>query len=112
MSGSLLAHISTEDTVRDLDYLRQVVGDPQLNYRGLSYGTFLGQTYVNMFPGLVRTMILDANIDPVAFTTSVEAAMSASGADTDLVFDSFCRYVSKRGHLIANSPAMATSPHA
>jgi pimeloyl-ACP methyl ester carboxylesterase len=89
MTGPLLAHISTEDTVRDLDYLRQLVGDRQLNYRGLSYGTFLGQTYVNMFPRLVRTMILDANIDPVAFTTSVEAAMATSGSDTDLVFQKF-----------------------
>ena len=49
LSGSLLEHISTVDTVRDLDYLRQLVGDSQLNYRGLSYGTFLGQTYINMF---------------------------------------------------------------
>ena len=65
----MLEHISTADTVRDLDYLRQLVGDAQLTYRGLSYGTFLGQTYVNMFPNKVRAMILDANIDPVAFTT-------------------------------------------
>ena len=28
-SGALLAHISTADTVRDLDYLRQLVGDRQ-----------------------------------------------------------------------------------
>jgi pimeloyl-ACP methyl ester carboxylesterase len=75
LSGPLLARISTEDTVRDLDYLRELVGDPELNYRGLSYGTFIGETCVNMFPHLVRSMILDANIDPVPFTTSVEAAM-------------------------------------
>lgn len=89
LSGSLLEHISTEDTVRDLDYLRQLVGDPKLNYRGLSYGTFLGQTYVNMFPHLVQTMILDANIDPVLFTKSVEMFMAGSGTDTDVVFDQF-----------------------
>jgi pimeloyl-ACP methyl ester carboxylesterase len=97
MSGSLLAHISTADTVRDLDYLRQVVGDPQLNYRGLSYGAFLGQTYANMFPDLVRTMILDANIDPVPFTTSVKAAMSTSGSDTDLVFEQFLSLCQQAG---------------
>jgi pimeloyl-ACP methyl ester carboxylesterase len=89
MSGTLLSHISTADTVRDLDYLRQLVGDRQLNYRGLSYGTFLGQTYANMFPKLVGRMILDANINPVAFTTSVEASMFESGSDTDLVFSKF-----------------------
>ncbi len=89
LSGSLLEHISTADTVRDLDYLRQLVGDSQLNYRGLSYGTFLGQTYINMFPNHVGRMILDANIDPVAFTTSVEANLFDTGSDSDLVFEKF-----------------------
>ena len=89
LSGSLLEHISTADTVRDLDYLRQLVGDSQLNYRGLSYGTFLGQTYINMFPNHVGRMILDANIDPVSFTTSVEANLFDTGGDSDLVFEKF-----------------------
>jgi len=88
-SGSLLEHTSTANTVRDLDYLRQLVGDTRLTYRGLSYGTFLGETYINMFPKHVRAIILDANIDPVPFTTSVEAAMFTSGADTDMVFEKF-----------------------
>jgi len=97
LSGSLLEHISTADTVRDLDYLRQLVGDSQLTYRGVSYGTFLGQTYANMFPNKVRAMILDANMDPVSFTTSVEAAMFSSGADTDLVFEKFLSLCQRAG---------------
>ena len=75
-SGALLAHISTADTVRDLDYLRQLVGDRQLTYRGLSYGTFLGQTYANMFPHRVRAMILDAVIDAVEYVKSVDAGIA------------------------------------
>lgn len=35
VSGELLAHISTADTARDLDYLRQLVGDHRLTYVGL-----------------------------------------------------------------------------
>ena len=50
VSGSLLAHISTADTVRDLDYLRRLVGDQRLTYYGISGGTFIGETYANMFP--------------------------------------------------------------
>lgn len=88
-SGQLLEHISTADTVHDLDYLRRLVGDRQLNYRGVSYGTFIGQTYANMFPSLVRAMILDANLDPVAFTTSVQANLANAEADSDLVFGKF-----------------------
>jgi pimeloyl-ACP methyl ester carboxylesterase len=96
-SGSLLEHTSTADTVRDLDYLRQLVGDARITYRGLSYGTFLGQTYINMFPQHVRAIILDANIDPVPYTTSVEAALFNNGADTDLVFEKFLSLCEQAG---------------
>src|SRR5947209_1354783 len=40
LSGRLLAHDATADTARDLDFLRRLVGDRRLTYRGLSYGTF------------------------------------------------------------------------
>ncbi|MEV7618172.1 alpha/beta hydrolase [Streptomyces sp. NPDC089799] len=64
----LLRHVSTADTARDLDLLRQAVGEAQLNYFGVSYGTILGATYANMFPGKVRAMVLDSNIAPSAWT--------------------------------------------
>ncbi|TXS17413.1 MULTISPECIES: alpha/beta hydrolase [unclassified Streptomyces] len=64
----LLRHVSTADTARDLDQLRRSVGEPQLNYYGISYGTILGATYANLFPGKVRTMTLDSNIGPQAWT--------------------------------------------
>ncbi|MEU8496164.1 alpha/beta fold hydrolase [Streptomyces lavendulae] len=64
----LLRHVSTADTARDLDLLRRSVGDPQLNYLGVSYGTILGATYANLFPGKVRAMVLDSNIAPGAWT--------------------------------------------
>ena len=89
LSGKLLAHISTADTVRDLDYLRQLLGDTRLNYRGISYGTFIGQTYANMFPTHVRAMVLDGVVDPVAFTDGTAQNISKSIADADLVLDKF-----------------------
>jgi pimeloyl-ACP methyl ester carboxylesterase len=73
LSGSLLRHISTADTARDLDYLRRLVGDRRLNYYGISAGTFLGQTYANMFPNRVRAIVLDGVVDPVAFTKGNKA---------------------------------------
>ena len=60
----LLRHVGTADTARDLNLLRRAVGDPKLNYLGVSYGTFLGATYANLFPRRVRAMTLDGNIDP------------------------------------------------
>jgi pimeloyl-ACP methyl ester carboxylesterase len=65
---NLLAHVSTAESAKDLDLLCQAVNAPQLNYLGVSYGTFLGATYANLFPTKVRAMVLDGNVDPVAWT--------------------------------------------
>ncbi|MFG3305072.1 alpha/beta hydrolase [Streptomyces wuyuanensis] len=64
LDPELLRHVSTTDTARDLDRLRQAVGDEKLSFLGVSYGTFLGATYANLFPDKVRAMVLDSNIDP------------------------------------------------
>jgi pimeloyl-ACP methyl ester carboxylesterase len=89
LSGPLLAHESTADTVRDLDYLRRLVGDRKLNYLGVSYGTFIGQTYANMFPRRVRAMVLDGIVNPLAFTRSVQASVANGASAADLVFAKF-----------------------
>jgi pimeloyl-ACP methyl ester carboxylesterase len=52
-----------------MDLLRAAVHDQVLNYLGISYGTGLGATYANLFPSRVGRMVLDANLDPVAWTT-------------------------------------------
>lgn len=67
--GSVFDHMSTANVARDLDVLRQAVGDSRLNYVGYSYGSFLGITYANLFPNRIRTMVLDGMVDPVAYTT-------------------------------------------
>ncbi|MEO8925556.1 MAG: alpha/beta hydrolase [Caulobacteraceae bacterium] len=64
----LLPHVSTADTARDLDLLRQAVGDAKLTYQGNSYGTVLGAMYANLFPDKVRAMVLLGNVGPVGYT--------------------------------------------
>jgi pimeloyl-ACP methyl ester carboxylesterase len=66
--GVLLRHVSTADTARDLNLLRGELGQPKLDYLGLSYGTFLGATYANLFPHRVGRMVLDGNLAPTAWT--------------------------------------------
>ncbi|RDI32517.1 tripeptidyl-peptidase B [Rhodococcus sp. AG1013] len=60
----LLAHVGTREVVRDMDVIRSVLGDPQLNYLGFSYGTRIGTAYAETFPGNVRAMVLDGALDP------------------------------------------------
>ncbi len=62
--GPLLEHASTANVARDLDLLRQAVGDEGLTFVGYSYGTQLGEVYANLFPDRVRALTLDAVIDP------------------------------------------------
>jgi pimeloyl-ACP methyl ester carboxylesterase len=89
VSGWLLPHISTADTARDLDHLRRLVGDKALTYAGLSYGTLLGQTYANMYPGRVRAMMLDGVVDPVPYSRRAESRIAKGVRGTDAVFDQF-----------------------
>ncbi|MBB5856205.1 alpha/beta hydrolase [Amycolatopsis umgeniensis] len=68
-AGPLLGHLSTTNVARDLDKLRQAAGEPHLRYYGLSYGTYLGEVYANLFPQRVGALALDAVDDPVAWST-------------------------------------------
>jgi pimeloyl-ACP methyl ester carboxylesterase len=67
--GPVMSHMATGNVARDLDLLRQAVGDKQLTYLGFSYGTHVGEVYANLFPDRVRALALDAVIDPVEWTT-------------------------------------------
>jgi pimeloyl-ACP methyl ester carboxylesterase len=67
-AGKLMAHVSTTDTARDMDRLRQVLGDAKMHYFGISYGTELGGVYAHLFPKRVGRLVLDAVVDPAADT--------------------------------------------
>jgi pimeloyl-ACP methyl ester carboxylesterase len=62
-SRKVLGHTSTADVARDMDRMRQAVGDDKLTYLGFSYGTFLGATYASLFPGKMRAVVLDGPVD-------------------------------------------------
>ena len=61
---TLLPHMKTVDSARDMDAIRAALGAPKLSFYGFSYGTYLGQVYATLFPTRVRRMVLDSNVDP------------------------------------------------
>ncbi|MFI6157247.1 alpha/beta hydrolase [Kitasatospora sp. NPDC051170] len=63
-SGEVLPYVDTESAARDLDLMRQALGDAKLSYFGISYGTQLGGVYAHLFPGQVGRMVLDSVVDP------------------------------------------------
>ncbi len=62
--GDTLQFYSTANTARDMDAIRAAMGDAQLSFLGVSYGTYLGGVYASMFPDRVRAMVLDAAFEP------------------------------------------------
>jgi pimeloyl-ACP methyl ester carboxylesterase len=62
--AAALANIGTANAARDMDVVRQAVGENQINYLGFSYGTQLGAAYAQAFPQNVRAMVLDGAVDP------------------------------------------------
>ena len=111
LSGGLLAHVSSTDDARDLDFLRRLVGDRKLTYWAVSYGTFLGQIYANMFPGRVRAMALDGLVDPRVVIRGAAARFSnipVSGMDGGLrAFESLCQRAGPQRCALAGSGAVA-----
>lgn len=85
-AGDLLSHIGTVDAARDLDVVRAAMGDEQISFLGVSYGTLLGQVYAQQFPRRVRAMVIDGIVE--AGTPGVEAA-TAQAASVERVFDAF-----------------------
>ncbi|MDR0435542.1 MAG: alpha/beta hydrolase [Propionibacteriaceae bacterium] len=59
-SGALLDHITTIEAVYDFDLIRQLLGDEKFNYLGVSYGTYIGSVYAELYPENAGHLVLDA----------------------------------------------------
>jgi pimeloyl-ACP methyl ester carboxylesterase len=90
---ALLPYLSTVSVARDLDAIRQAVGDKQLSYLGFSYGTLIGSTYAELFPEHIRAMVLDGAIDPALDLEAFRAgqAKGFEGALTSFLKDCAAR---------------------
>ena len=60
----LLDHVGTRNVARDLDVLRATNGNATLNYLGMSYGTYIGALYADLFPDHVGRTVLNNAMDP------------------------------------------------
>ncbi|KAK3187103.1 hypothetical protein K4F52_004004 [Lecanicillium sp. MT-2017a] len=59
LHGDLPRFFTTALVARDLEAIRNALGEDELTGYLVSYGTGIGQTYANMFPSSVGRMILD-----------------------------------------------------
>lgn len=82
-SSEILPYVSTTASARDIDTIRQALGETRINYFGFSYGGQLGIHWANMFPSTVRSAVFDGAPDPLA--NNVERRLAqAKGFESQL----------------------------
>ena len=62
--GSLLPFMTTETHARDLDSIRQALGQKKISFLGYSWGTYLGAVYATLYPAKVHRLVLDSVVRP------------------------------------------------
>ncbi|MEV5982134.1 alpha/beta fold hydrolase [Streptomyces sp. NPDC052114] len=63
-AGDRLPHLTTRNSARDMDVIRAVLGEKTISYLGISYGTYLGAVYLQLFPQRADRIVLDSASDP------------------------------------------------
>ncbi|NEB78968.1 alpha/beta hydrolase [Streptomyces sp. SID14478] len=87
-SGKVLPHVRTTDAARDMDLMRQVLGDDKLHYFGISYGTELGGVYAHLFPKNVGRAVFDGVVDP---TQDSEQSSLGQAKGFQLALDNYAK---------------------
>ncbi|MFJ6568374.1 alpha/beta hydrolase [Streptomyces sp. NPDC091292] len=87
-SGKVIPHVATTDAARDMDLMRQVLGDAKLYYFGVSYGTELGGVYAHLFPQNVGRALFDGVVDP---TQDPEQSSLGQAKGFQLALDNYAK---------------------
>ncbi len=82
----LARYINTDQTARDMEFVRVLLKENKLNYFGNSYGTWLGAWYAGLFPKQVGRMVLDSNVD---WTSTFQSASLSLAWEKERVFERF-----------------------
>jgi pimeloyl-ACP methyl ester carboxylesterase len=85
-TGPLIDHVDTVSAARDFDVVRDALGEQQVSWLGLSYGTLLAATYAHLYPLRVRAAVLDG---PADHTIGSRRLAADEAASTEEVFGAF-----------------------
>ncbi|WP_344660180.1 alpha/beta hydrolase [Catenulispora subtropica] len=87
--GDTAGLFGTQYVARDIDLLRQALGEQQLTFYGRSFGTYVGTVYAAMFPHRVRAMALDGAYDPKHYADQPYAYDEPQYVALDAAMDDF-----------------------
>jgi pimeloyl-ACP methyl ester carboxylesterase len=92
-NGPILSHLTTVDTVNDMESIRRALGEKKINYYGFSYGTYIGQVYGTLYPQRLRRVVFDGTVDPRDVWYDANLAQDkAFDADLDVFFGWIAKY--------------------
>lgn len=98
-NADIIQFIGTNNAARDMDAMRRALGEDEISYYGLSYGSELGATWATLFPETVRAAVLNGASDPNAdslegslqqvqgFEGTLETYLAQCSADPACVFN-------------------------
>ncbi|MEV0220033.1 alpha/beta hydrolase [Streptomyces sp. NPDC050704] len=95
--GELMRHISTANNARDLDRVRAALGERKVSAWGVSYGTYVGAVYSQLFPHRTDRFVLDSNDDP-DHTRVSRAWLAGHEVGVEDVFPEFAEWASAPGN--------------
>ncbi|MEU1693453.1 alpha/beta hydrolase [Streptomyces hirsutus] len=95
--GELIRHIGTANNARDLDRVRAALGERRISAWGVSYGTYVGAVYSEMFPHRTDRIVLDSNDDPDPERVA-RAWLAGHERGAEDVFPHFAAWASKPGN--------------
>jgi pimeloyl-ACP methyl ester carboxylesterase len=88
----VLPHASTRNTARDMDVIRAALGESRLSYLGSSYGTYLGEVYLQLFPRRADRVVLDSALNPDLYGPDLT---STSGPAVTAVMKSWAAWAAR-----------------
>ncbi len=88
--GARLRHLGTVDVARDVEVIRRALGEDQISFVGLSYGTLIAQLWADAHPSSVRALVLDGVVDPASGGTTGASSQAEAVERVTLAIDAAC----------------------
>ncbi|GAA1469200.1 alpha/beta hydrolase [Nocardiopsis exhalans] len=89
-TGPLYDHVDSLSVVHDMEAIRAALGDEQLSFFGVSYGTLMGQQYAATYPERVRAVVLDSVMDHDLDTRQYLSTQAEAAQDAFDAFVAWC----------------------
>ncbi len=100
-------NLTTPTIARDMDLIRQALGEDKIGYYGVSWGTALGAQYRSLFDDHVDKMLLDSVMPPELSVTEMDDDQATAGENTFHEFASWIARYDAVYHFGTTEPAVA-----